>query len=209
MKSKTSPHIIWTVSLMTVILFSMSSFMFKISWDLQKDENGVQIYTRSIEGWDINEYKATTKVKTTLNKAVEAYRYGANRAKWMSKRATGIKNLKEITKDKIYTYTYADAPWPISDRDQISLVEYSYPKEGVVLATLTCSPDYIPRKSGVIRVARMKCHWLFEDLKNGYVRVTTQAVADPGGSLPTWLINANIISGPHETLSGLKRYLEK
>lgn len=209
MKSKTFPCTNYLIALTVLLLFGTTSFMFKSSWELQKGDNGVQVYTRSIEGWDINEYKATTKIKTTLDKVVEAYRYGENRAKWMSKRATGIKNLKEISKDKIYTYTYADAPWPVSDRDQISLVEYTYPKEGVVVAKLTCVPDYIPVKSGVVRVARMKCHWKFEDLKNGYVQVTTQAVADPGGSLPTWLINANIVSGPHETLSGLRKYLEK
>lgn len=208
MKPKTFSRTNSILTLSAILLFSMTSFMFKTSWELQKDGNGVQVYTRALEGWDINEYKATTKIKTTLDKAVEAYRYGYNREKWMSKRATGIKNLKEVTKDKIYTYTYADAPWPIADRDQISLVEYSYPREGLVVAKLTSVPDYIPEKSGVVRVVRMKAQWVFEDLKNGYVKVTTQAVADPGGSLPTWLVNANIVSGPHETLSGLKKYLE-
>lgn len=191
------------------LLLTMSSLMFKSSWELQKDANGVQVYTRSIEGWDINEYKATGKIKTTLAKAVEAYRCGSCRSQWASKRTSEVKNLKEITKDKIYTYSYADAPWPVSDRDNVVLVEYSYPKSGTVVARITAVPDYIPRKSGVVRVERIQGSWTFEDLRNGYVQVTTQVVADPGGSVPTWLVNSNIVNGPHESLSGLKKYLEQ
>lgn len=209
MKLDQLPQIMGISCLSFVVLFTMSSFVFKSSWELQKDNGGVQVYTRSIEGWDINEYKVTTKIKTTLTKAVEAYRSGTIRSKWSTKRTTEVKNLKEVTKDKIYTYSYADAPWPIADRDNIALVEYSYPNAGTVVAKLTAAPDYIPRKSGVVRVERIQGKWMFEDLKNGYVRVTTQVVADPGGSLPTWLVNANIVNGPHESVSGLKAYLEK
>ncbi|MCP4438008.1 MAG: hypothetical protein GY810_03615 [Aureispira sp.] len=209
MKLNESPRIIWAISLSVAVFFGMSSFMFDASWDLQKDENGVQVYTRSIEGWDINEYKATAKVKASLDRAVEAYRCGHCRSQWATKRTSEVKNLKEVTHDRVYTYSYADAPWPIADRDNVALVEYFYPKKGTVVAKMSAAPDYMPRKSGVVRVERIKGSWTFVDLGNGYTQVTTQVVADPGGSLPTWLVNANIVNGPHESVSGLKKYLEK
>ncbi|WMX16587.1 MULTISPECIES: hypothetical protein [unclassified Aureispira] len=187
------------------------SFSFQIShaqstWKVAKEKNGVKIETRFIDGWSIKEYRATVYIKTTLEKAVEAYRDPVQRKAFMA-RSIEVSNLKENSKTDIITYNLGNAPWPVADRDNITHSVFT--KTGnQVKVTMKSLPDYIPKKDGIVRVPRSKGYWLFIDQGNGIIKVVQQSVADLGGSVPDWLVNSTIVEGPYDVLLALKRMLE-
>lgn len=177
------------------------------SWKLAKDKNGVKIETRFIEGWSIKQYRATVYIKTTLDKAVEAYRDPVQRKKFMN-RSLEVSNLKENSLDDIITYNLGDAPWPVVDRDNITHSRfYRSPKQ--VKVTMKSLPDYIPEKKGIVRVPRSQGYWLFTDMGDGTIKVVQQSVAELGGSVPDWVVNSTIVEGPYDVLLGLKKLLEQ
>jgi len=51
--------------------------------------------------------------------------------------------------------------------------------------------------------------WIFENLDTKKTKVTYQMHAEPGGSLPAWLINSSVVDPPYKTLINLKAYTEK
>lgn len=176
------------------------------SWKIAKNKNGVKIETRFIDGWSIKQYRATVYIKTTLAKAVEAYRDPVQRKKFM-RRSIEVSNLKEISRDDIITYNLGDAPWPVVDRDNITRSRFYWsPKQ--VKITMKSIPDYIPKKKGIVRVPRAQGYWLFTDMGDGTIKVVQQSVAELGGSVPDWVINSTIVEGPYEVLLGLKKMLE-
>jgi hypothetical protein len=176
------------------------------SWKVAKEKNGVKIETRFIDGWSIKEYRATIYIKTTLEKAVEAYRDPIKRKSFMA-RSIEVSNLKENSKTDIITYNLGNAPWPVADRDNIT--HSIFIKSGKqVKVTMKSLPNFIPEKEGIVRVPRTKGHWLFIDQGNGTVKVVQQSVADLGGAIPDWLVNSTIIEGPYDVLLGLKGILE-
>jgi hypothetical protein len=176
------------------------------AWKVAKEKNGVKIETRFIEGWSIKEYRATVYIKTTLAKAVEAYRDPVKRKSFMA-RSIEVSNLKENSKTDIITYNLGNAPWPVADRDNIT--HSIFIKSGnQVKVTMKSLPKFIPEKDGIVRVPRSKGYWLFVDQGNGKIKVVQQSVADLGGSVPDWLVNSTIIEGPYDVLLALKGILE-
>ncbi|MCH2020856.1 MAG: START domain-containing protein [Saprospiraceae bacterium] len=177
------------------------------SWTLAKDKNGVKIETRFIDGWSIKEYRATVFIKTSLKKAVEAYRDPVKRKKFM-KRSIEVANLKVVSKNEIITYNLGNAPWPVLDRDNITHSLFSKPSENQIKITMNSLPNYINEKSNIVRIPRSKGFWLFTDMGNGKIKVVQQSVADLGGSVPDWVVNSTIVEGPYDTLLALKNFLQ-
>lgn len=185
-------------------LFTLSSYA--QSWKTAKDKNGVKVETRFIDGWSTKQYRATVYIQTTLEKAVEAYRDPIQRKKFMT-RSIEVTNLKEYSRDDIITYNLGDAPWPVLDRDNVTRSKfYRSPKQ--VKITMVSVPDFIPEKSGIVRIPRAEGYWLFTDLGNGTIKVVQQSVADLGGSVPDWVVNSTIVEGPYDVLLALKKNLE-
>ncbi|MGH1337278.1 MAG: START domain-containing protein [Aureispira sp.] len=187
-------------------LFLLHSSATAQTWTLAKNKNGVKIETRFLEGWSIKEYRATVYIKTTLEEAVEAYRDPVKRKSFMA-RSLEVSNLKEKSKNDIITYNLGKAPWPVSNRDNITHSIFIYSARQVRV-TMESIPDYIPEKEGIVRVPRAKGYWLFTDQGNGTIKVVQQSVADLGGSVPDWVVNSTIVEGPYDVLLSLKRILE-
>lgn len=177
------------------------------TWKLTKSSNGVDIYTRTKEGWGIKEFKAIVKIRASLAQVEAAIKDAENRSKWMHN-TEDTKDIKVVSSNKIYTYSRLDAPWPVADRDNVTLFTFNRPAAGVVRIDMQAVGNYIPEKSGVVRIHRMEGFWEFKDMGDGYVQVTQQAVGDPGGSLPDWLANSAIVDNPYNTMLDFKYFVE-
>ena len=66
-----------------------------------------------------------------------------------------------------------------------------------------------PEDDDVVRIQQLEGFWEITDLKNGYIRLVQQCLADPGGSLPAWLVNSSVVDSPFFSMNAIKNYLEK
>ena len=66
------------------------------------------------------------------------------------------------------------------------------------------APNNLAEKKDVVRIRNAEGKWIFEDLKNGHIRVTYQFYGDPEGNIPSWIINLFIVDGPYDTLINLR-----
>jgi hypothetical protein len=172
------------------------------SWDLAKESDGIKVYNRSVEGSDLKEFKAVGKVKSTLSGLVALLKDEGAFTGWYP----DCKEAK-ILKDNgtsWYTYFQVKAPFPVSNRDTINLFSFSQSVDKSVTLALTGNPEYIPAKSGVIRIPKLKGFWLFTPKEDGFVEVTYQVHSEPGGSLPSWLANSVSTDVPLKVLKNLK-----
>ena len=90
----------------------------KDEWKLEKDKNNIKIWTRKIGDSGIKSFKAiviydasVSQLASVLND-VEAY------PEWMSD-VEATKILKEISENERYYYLLVNAPWPLSNRDNV------------------------------------------------------------------------------------------
>ena len=177
-------------------------------WKLEKEEDGVKVFTRKVEGYAIKEYKATITLNTTINKLINLLKDHSNLKNWFVKCPIS-KRLKKISDNEYFVYFLNDAPWPISDRDNITKMTFELLENGTQLVHLKCVPDYLPKQPNIVRLPRMHAKWIFEPKADGFVKVTQQVLADLGGKIPGWLINFAIVDAPFETLCNLRKEIGK
>lgn len=175
-------------------------------WELAKSGDGVEVYTRQNQDSKIKAYKAVLVVKTTMSK-VEAvlddiYAY----PEWQEN-TNKVELVKKISENHRIEHYYSDTPWPIADRDLVYEVKKEKKEDGTIVVKLTSLPDAVPINEDYLRIEISQGSWLVEPLANGTVRISQEFFADPGGSLPTWLINSFLVTGPYNSMINMRERL--
>ncbi len=189
---------------MLALLFTTSVFAQK-DWELRKDEDGIQVYTRDAEGSSLKEFKAQATVHAPIASLVAVMKDVADFVNWWpnAKEST----LLESSETEQHHYVVTNAPWPVSDRDGV--YHFSFRKGSGEDSTSTFIyidgvADYMPENDGKVRIPMCKGFWKFTPNESG-VEVTYQMHADPGGSIPGWLANRAVVDSPFKTLASLQK----
>jgi len=178
-------------------------------WMLAKDQQGVKIYTRQVQGIDFKAFKGVTTIKTSLSSLVALVMDAQASPDWM-KNCSQSKLLKQVNAKECFTYSLSKAPWPVKDRDSIIHHVISQAK-GTRAVTIkqVGKPDYIKENKDILRVKRIEGFWRFTPRKDGHVDVVYQALSDPGGAIPVWLVNSMLVAQPYETLLKMQKVVQR
>lgn len=172
------------------------------SWSLEKEKDGIKVYTKSSE-YRMKASKAVMTINAPINDVVDAIYNVKNYPKWMPDCAE-ISVLKESTNSMIYHGLY-DVPWPATDRDMVLSVEKIKTANGMTLK-MTNKPDYIAEKNKAVRIQVYFGQWILEETTNG-TKVICEYQTDPGGGVPDWMIQGAAVKSPFNMFSSLKEYL--
>ncbi|WP_340076978.1 START domain-containing protein [Leptobacterium sp. I13] len=176
-------------------------------WKLKKDKNGIKVYTRTLDSTKIHEYKAVMIIDIPIEKVYETITDGDNIWIW-NYRTSASKVLKKYADGEFILWMSNNLPWPIRDRDHISLVKTITNNKGEVRIDILPKPSYnFPAKKGVIRITNFKGYWLIVPKPEG-VEVTQQMYGDPEGALAPWLVNTMLSNGAYHSFFNLKQLLE-
>ncbi|MGZ3862825.1 MAG: START domain-containing protein [Bacteroidia bacterium] len=176
-------------------------------WHLKKDEQGITVYTRHAENSKLKELKSEFQVKTSLSSIVailydfEAY------PEWVY-RCDKAYVVKKISNYEYVQYQTVKAPWPAEDRDFVVHKKLTQdPVTKVIVQRINGMPEFIPKEPNFVRVSLFKAIWVITPLKNGMVNLEYQLLVDPGGNIPTWMVNLAVVDGPFDTEVKMKELL--
>jgi hypothetical protein len=192
--------------LATLLLFVLSVGMAQGKWELKKDENGIQVYTRKAAKGAIKELRVVCELDATKTQLINTIENIADYNSWVysNKKSTV---LKMITPQNIIYYTQSHLPWPIKDRDLI--VELNITSTSEVLNIQAKSlPDYLPRNDSYIRVPYSLAQWKVTQAAENKLKVDYTFSVDPGGNIPSWIVNATLTIGPYNSFAKLKEILK-
>ncbi|MGB1205917.1 MAG: START domain-containing protein [Chitinophagales bacterium] len=178
------------------------------AWDLAQDKNGVKVSTRKIDGYKLKEFKGETIIKTTSHKVLALLKNIEGYVDWMPD-CKESKVLKKISDTEFYQYTVTDAPWPVTDRDNVAHMKINEKENGTIHIVLKGTPDYIAKNSAYVRVPQLQASWKIIPQNNGNTKVVYQGLASAGGSIPDWLANSFVVDTPYETLVKMNKKIAK
>lgn len=186
------------------LLISSTSHHQGKEWELKKEAKGISVYTRDVDGSDIKEFKASSRIKASQKTVVGILLDIPNYPKW-------IEDVKyaEILKgsdNERNLYYQLSLPWPVKDRDTAMSQKVSNQEDMSVLFKLTGRDNLIDKKNDFVRMNNVIGQWLISPVDDNNCEVTYQFIADPEGSLPAWVINIFIVDGPYQTLLNLEEY---
>ncbi len=172
-------------------------------WTLGRQEDGITVHTRPVEGSGIDEFRGVIEIDAPAETLVTLLRDSDRFKEWFPN--TPESKLLDRNGNVSHQYSVMDAPWPVSDRDNVLRSVLSRNVEsGLVEIRLTANPDHYPEQAGRVRVRRAQGLWRFEPLDESRTRVTFQMHLEPGGGVPQWLINARVVATPFEALTNLR-----
>jgi hypothetical protein len=196
---KTLSILIW------VMFFGLTMQAEESNWELEKDKNGIKVWTRRMPDSKLKEYKGAVLLNTTIDKLVYIFKNTKYHDKLLYKCQPGsVTVVKKLSDLDFYTYMIINAPM-VKDRDVVTHYSIMAPDAtGAVTINLEGAANLVPVKEDFVRVPKMKGFWKFVPQGNGKVLVVHQAYSSPGGSVPEGLANSASVDAPFDMLTKLK-----
>ena len=177
------------------------------SWTLKKNMEGIRIYTRSVEGKNIKEYKAITWVDAPMEAVIQEL---LTAPVYLNTPLPDVSYLVSEENNSEYVfYVKKELPWPIRDRDVVTSLKIAHKDQKQCKLLLKALPEGLPKSKGILRVKELMGHWLIETSEEGKTKVVQQLFFDPEGTLPDFLVNSLLVRGPFQTFSDLKRSVSR
>jgi hypothetical protein len=178
------------------------------TWALKTDKNGIQVYTKSVTGSSTDAVKSVCVFNSSLSGMVSLVQDIAAYKKWIFHCATA-KNLKTISGSELIYYQETSVPWPASNRDFIGDLKISQnPQTGVITATVENMPDYIPQKSGIVRLKKFSETVIITPKGKNKSELSYEMLMDVGGNIPGWMVNMALTDGPYESLLAMGKLVD-
>ena len=191
-----------------LLLWNIPALLFAggSDWEKVKDKNGIRVYTRTVDGSNLKDFRAVMIVPNTNVEAVKQLILDIpNYPTWMHNCSKG-RVLKETSPNQRYIHTITHTPWPVTDRDVVLSITDRTDGDNIVTIDLLAASNQLAEQENMVRIKVLKGYWKITPKNNG-VEVIYEIHTDPAGNIPDWLANAAVVETPYKTFLGMKSKL--
>jgi hypothetical protein len=177
-------------------------------WQLRKEENGIKVYTKEREETQIYMYKVITEVKGTpeevFNQAVDF----RENLKYMEL-VDSLAFLDHKKGQRYINYMRFDMPWPVTNREMVMDMHVRKNANTIYLESNELS-GYIEKNKGLVQIEDFHEEWEIRPANTpGKTKIQVTGWVNPGGKIPTWIVNLFSVRTPYRFISGIRYELEK
>jgi hypothetical protein len=180
-------------------------------WQQVRDEAGIRVQRRMVEGSNLHEFQGRGVIDAPLPTVLAVLHDVGRAPEWMHKCA-GAHVVEHIDERHEVVYNRTAAPWPVADRDTVLASEavFDARTHEVRIDFWSVTHPKEPPVRGVVRMPSLRGHWLLSPVNGGRAtQAEYQVHADPGGSLPGWIVNMVSKQLPFQTIAGLREQVKR
>ena len=178
-------------------------------WEQVKVKNGITFYTRHTETSRVKEFKAETTFNTSLSSIVAVFLDIPRYCEWV-RDCKKIELIRNVNPNELYYHLEVKVPFPFDNRDMVQHVRIEQdPSTRWVTVNLENAAQYIPSEEDMVRMPVADGFYLLKPMISGQVEVLFQYQNDPGGGIPSWMVNMFIVESPMTTIANLRSQVEK
>jgi len=195
-----------------MILYILLVFFFTLensdtkSWTIKTNEPNYRVLVRESDNNGIKEIKIVHRFKGNFKKLVLVMNDIKTNEKLFNN-CTKANLLKQLDAHSSYQYFYFKMPITVADRDIISKVTIYHTDSSYSLISHATDSKLVSKNADVIRIHKANTSWQFRKIGNGEITMEYYASADPGGSIPKWLVNALAIRESKISIEKLKKMI--
>ena len=173
-------------------------------WELKKDKDGIKVYTGSVGNAHTKAVRVLCTVNASLSQLTAFLLDAKAHIQWVYNTTVSYP-VKQVAPGHIIYYSEVGLAWPFTNRDVVIDMNIWQPAGSKTMyITANSIAGIVPAKEGIIRVTTSKSSWTVTPTGNNQLSIDYTAQADPGGSIPDWIINSFCAKGPYETFRKLK-----
>ena len=197
------------IACLALLVTFVSTAYSQYDWKLTKDKDGIRVYQSETKTSNFKSIKVECTLEGTYDKLISVLSNVALHKEWVYKVKTPY-IIKKNSPQDFYYYTETSMPWPMSNRDAV--VHLTMNKDSLnrfLKISAIGEPRLIPEKSGKVRVPRSSVSWYVTMPTAKTIHIIYTFEADPGGNLPSWMVNMFADKGPYESFKKLSEILKK
>jgi hypothetical protein len=180
-------------------------------WEQLEDDEGIRVWQREIEGTSLVEFRGRGVVDAPIQDVLAVVHDADRSTEWMES-CNGSHTVEYKSPLRVISYNRTESPAPlVSDRDVV--VESTYvitpAAKKIRMEFRSVAHEKAPALDGVVRMPKLEGYWELVYGGPKKTEVTYQIQADPGGSLPSWIVNWASKSIPFDTIRNLRSQVKK
>jgi hypothetical protein len=198
-------RIVWTILFSSVISTGYSQY----KWKLSKDKDGIKVFLAENPKSKFKSIKVECTLQGNFDKLISVLTNVDHLKDWVYNTKTSYL-IKKITSHDLYYYTETSIPWPMTNRDAV--VHLRVMKDSLqrfVKISAVSEPLFIPERDNKVRIPRSNVNWYVTMPTKNTITIIYTFEADPGGNLPSWVVNSFADKGPYESFKKLSELLKK
>jgi uncharacterized membrane protein len=197
------------LSLALFLLFAFNYASAQNDWKLNTVKDGIKVYTGSVADSKIKAIKVECEINASASQLVAVIMDINTAPEWVY-HVKSAKMVKQVSPTDIYYYSEVNLPWPAANRDFVAHLTVSQnPDTRVVTIDGPAVPGFVPAKKGIVRIDNSVGKWVITPTGPNKVYVEYSIHVDPGGSLPSWLVNMFATEAPLQIFKSLRLQLQK
>lgn len=177
---------------------------------LKKDKEGIKVYTCDENESKFKSLRAEFLLPgVTIDQLKNTLLDGDLYKSWQYNMIES-RVLEKINDHEAIVRSVIDAPWPVTNREMIVQVSITGDLEQNVLTVrANAIKSEYPMNDALVRVPFSEARWEVAIVNNKDLSIQYFLRIDPGGSVPTWLVNMAMAEGPYVTFKNLREKLMK
>jgi len=201
----------YVLSALMVMFLVLNQQSFASSeWQPEIKKNGIDAYSRIVEGSGILEIRAITVVDARMEVIAEVLRDIPANVDWRPK-CVECRLLERHNRNSMTTYTRIDLPWPVADRDVVIKADTSINlNTGRAVVSLGSVDHYkAPPVNGNVRITEFFSQYYLEYINREQTGIIFTTRVNPAGRIPTFLVNLFNKRFAYEEMLGLIQMVKK
>lgn len=196
--------------IIVIVVFAIQiQVVFAQNWQTIRNEDGIWLYSREVEGSDIVEFKAETTINARIEVIGEVLRDVEANPEWVAD-CSFSEIISKKDANNFTFYLVQDLPWPADDRDVVlntkTAIDYASGSIDVYLNAVNTNQK---KNDDYVRMKNVSASYKLQYTDRQHTKVIYRIYADPGGNLAASLVNSFSAALPIETLLGLRRMVKK
>ena len=192
-----------------ILVFSINRVSAQNDWQLKTDKEGIKVYTSLVPDSKIKAIKVDAEFNATPAQMVSLLMDVKTSTEWVYHLKSAVL-IKQISPSELYYYSEVSLPWPAADRDFVAhLTVTQNPDTKVITVEGPAVSGLVPLKQGIVRISDSKGKWVITPSGDNRIKVEYSIHVDPGGSLPSWLVNMFATEGPLKIFKNIRSQLQK
>jgi len=179
-------------------------------WELAKQGEGIEVYTRPVEGMDAKEFLGVADVDAPVDVVLEVFRDVPSFPGWYGF-CRDIQVVRDFSDRHKIVYFVLATQWPTKDRDMVIdvMIEEGGDKEKYVLSMKALKEELVPRSRKYVRMTHIIGRYSLAEIDTDRTHVTYTVQSDPAGYIPAALSNMLAKDQPYLTLKGLREMVKE
>jgi len=172
-------------------------------WEQKINDHGIIIFTRKPLNGNLKELRVVCDMACSKAQLIKTLQDIKDYHEWVySTKTTEL--LKVVNPQQMIYYSVSHLPWPLKDRDLIVQLTIFPSTDNTFEIEAKSLPAYLSERKEYIRVPYSLAQWKVTEVNDHLLKVDYTFSVDPGGSIPTWLVNSTLAVGPYNSFIKLR-----